>query len=155
MWGRKRSRRDDEEWAQLLPTGAHEAGHAIAFRASGARVTGMSVGGWGGVTRTTGEPAPDNARGMEGFAVAVLAGQEAEISYLQRHHGYSRGRALRETAHGASSDMREFRGYSSASGLSEAEARRRARALVRHHRGRIDRLAERVSERGELGGWSI
>lgn len=137
----------------LLPTAAHEAGHAIAASAAGLTVVDIALwheqGGAAGHVEVTEEPDDLDSESLNGFLVTTVAGQEAQARFLTRYSTFAfvssarsaieRGccddKALFKTVHKRHSEV-----------LSRGEARHQAQRLVTQRWARIERLATRLAK---------
>lgn len=109
----------------------HELGHKTALEHFGVPVTRVTADDRGGVTEFPDSHRPLTARESEAHAIAAVAGQEAQIAWLEREHGWSRGDALTHTAAGSADDIAQFTTLSADGGISEAQARAQARRIIR------------------------
>ena len=145
----------DEDLARRLVIAYHEAGHAVAHRVAGGKVSTVEISGdgSGGVTSTA-EDGP-TADTLTDWLVMILAGSEAEARFLVRHHGHWRTAARRHARPGSRSDMANFRRYATGSGISESTARAAAERLVRTHWRRIEKVAALLVKKGRITGRQV
>lgn len=135
---------------------AHEIGHALAFHLVGIQVHRVQFTRslWNGVLHgATSIPAgeiPDEQ--LDGFAVGLLAGMEADARCRTQYGGLDLGTAREQAAWGGESDRAEFRTIRGRLGLTESQARRQAENLVARHWDRIDRIATKLARRKQLSG---
>jgi hypothetical protein len=131
----------------------HEAGHAVAHKVAGGRVSSVKLTGRDTGVMTTQEHGPREGDLM-GWLVMILAGQEAAARFLT-HHGYSLAAGRRANHRGSHHDRARFRRYAQGSGISEAHARHEAERLVRTHWRRIDRTARKLTRSRHLSHTAI
>lgn len=138
---------------------AHEVGHAVAYRAAGltvryARLESGVFGGLGGRAKIVEQLVPEKK--VAGYAVACLAGSEAEARYLARHYGVSLAKARCIAAPALeASDLDEFKQAAKHAGLSRSEGQRRAEQVISTHWGMIERLATKLARKNKLTGWDF
>jgi hypothetical protein len=124
-------------------TAAHEAGHVAALHEFGIPVWRVAINADGsGATTYPGGQRPYD------YAVVDAAGQESAAAWLVTHRGYTLDRALAETAGPARNDLDYLRGDAARAGISEAQARQRARVIVHNRHADIDRVAQQIIENG-------
>jgi hypothetical protein len=124
-------------------TAVHEAGHVAVLREFGIPVWHIEADEDG-----SGETTYPTGRDPYGYAVVDAAGQESAAAWLMQHRGYPLDRALAETESSARSDLADLRVDAARAGISEAQARQRARDIVRDHQAEIARAARQLIEHG-------
>lgn len=124
-------------------TATHEAGHVAALRAFGIPVWTVYVNNYGG-----GETRYPARQDPYAQAVVDVAGQEAEIVWDMEHLGYTREVALAKTERAAGGDLIDLQDDAARAGITEAEARDRARRIVRDHQPDINATARQVIDAG-------
>lgn len=130
-------------------TAAHEAGHWAAAREFGIPVSHVEAWPDGnGKTDYAEQYYRDTKRDAYDNAVIDVAGQESQAAWLVRNRGYSLDRALDEAAGNSPSDLRYLSEDAARAGITESQARQRARDIINGHRADIDRIAQRLIERG-------
>lgn len=135
---------------ELLIAAAHELGHAVLARAHGITVLSIEVdrADYTGLTRR--DPGLDYDRCPPEVLRAGLfgdvAGFEAERMWCARHGGQANKRCSRV-------DFSQFAQYRGRAGLTETEARRQARLVLRQHWSTVERLAPRLARHGEIPPW--
>jgi hypothetical protein len=140
----------DAEALGLHALAAHEAGHGVICAALGIQVVHVTL------TATSGHTKHRGHNDLDAELLILLAGQEAQARWVQRHvSGYGFGSALRYAKRCSAHDMRDFRRLVRRSALSEGTARSHCRSLVRKHWGRIDRAADRLARTGHVSGSSL
>jgi hypothetical protein len=141
--------RDEPASDTLEITAAHEAGHVAALREFGIPVWGVDIHEDGsGETVYPDHYFRDPARDAYDYAVTDVAGQESAAAWLVSHRGYTQERALAETETAAHYDLSLLREDAAHAGISEQEARQRARAVIQGHRSEIDSTARKIIARG-------
>lgn len=140
---------------QVLCAAMHEAGHAVAFQAAGAKVLSIQVYAHGNTAAGDCYVDDDQIPDLPKYLTAIMAGTEAQARWLARYHGHTLGSARREIGSGSAHDKRDFARYARGSGISEARARRKAQSFVSSHWGRIERLGKKLAKRGRLSSWSL
>lgn len=139
-----------------LLTAEHEAGHGAAAQALGIPVLGMEIHDDGsGETRWADHYYRDAQRDAYDAAVIDVAGQESGAAWLEQRYGYTRERALEDTAGRSDYDLSQLRSDAARAGISETQARQRARDIIRDHRTDIDELARRLVDHGSLDEWEL
>lgn len=138
-------------------TAVHEAGHAAAAREFGIPVSRIEASPDGSGQTVFPDHYYRNAqRDAYDAAVIDVAGQEAAIGWLERTLGYSRGRALSETAGHARVDLGYLPGDAARAGITESQARQKAREIIAARQAAIDRTAGLLIDRGgELDEWEL
>jgi hypothetical protein len=124
-------------------TAAHEAGHVAALHELGIPVWRVEVH-----TDGSGETAYPDDLSAHDYAVVDVAGQESAAAWLVGHRGYTQEDALAVTESSASSDLANLRADAARAGISEAQARQRARVIVHNRHADIDRVAQQIIENG-------
>jgi hypothetical protein len=129
----------------LAVTAAHEAGHVAALREFGIPVLRVQVADDGsGKTTYPDHFYSDPVRDAYDCAVVDAAGQESAAAWLVEHRGYTLDSALAAAEPPAHSDLVKLADDAARAGISEAEARQRARDIIRNHRADIDRTAQQL-----------
>lgn len=136
---------------RLILSCAHEAGHAVAFRRAGLKVSRVVVGTHRSYTDIN-DPRPDQ---LNAYLVGIYAGTVAGARLLVRHFDYSSGAAWSHASVGSDSDWRRLRTERTPDCWSDSKLRSRAESLVRSDWGRIERLALRLADHRRLSGWSL
>lgn len=130
---------------EILASAAHELGHALVNKAGGLKVGRITL------NRRTGaglcrvkEFDWGNPRLLRAWLIGCVAGFEAEDRFRRQHR---LGRADRGTA---ATDFANFHEHAHTIRLSESAARSKARSHLSWHWGRLERLAARLAERGQV-----
>lgn len=126
-------------------TAVHEAGHVAVLHEFGIPVLHVEAAAYG-----SGETAYPAGLNAYEYAVVDAAGQESAAAWLMEHRGYTRENALAETESAARSDLADLQQDAARAGISEAQARQRARDIIRGHHTEIDAIAGRLMDRGSL-----
>lgn len=129
----------------------HVAAQATVLRLGGLRVTKAIVR----PDNSTGVGFDDDNQKMGECAVGLVAGQEAEIDWLWRHHRLNRRDAFAGTLAKTALEMAQLPRLCAAAAISEDTARRRARRTIRSEWARVERLVTELYASGELGGESL
>jgi hypothetical protein len=89
---------------------------------------------------------------LPGWQVGLMAGEAAIYRFLLTYATHTRreARAMAETS--ARHDLADFRRLPDRGGLTLAEARAHAAALIERHSARIDRLTIRLATSQHLSG---
>lgn len=124
-------------------TAVHEAGHVAALHEFGIPVWRVEAAEDG-----SGETAYPDGRDVHVYAVVDAAGQESAAAWLVDHRGYTLEQALAATESSARSDLADLRSDAARAGISETQARQRARNIVHDHHSEIDRIAQQIIEHG-------
>lgn len=144
---------------ELMPTAAHEAGHAVAALSAGFAIAEIRIWresdehhyGHHGYVRLTQDTFTDEEH--DDHPVVLVAGHEAEARWMSKHADYLLlGSARRDTRGGACHDLDTFRrNRRKGNGtLTEPQARAQARVLLARHWHRIERLALRLARTRHL-----
>jgi len=129
-------------------TATHEAGHWAAAREFGIPVWGVEADASGnGETVYPDHYFRDPQRDAYDYAVIGAAGEEAAAAWLEQR-GYAHDRAITEAESHAHSDLAQLTIDASRAGISAQYAHEQARQIVRDHQPDINRLADRLIERG-------
>ena len=137
----------------LLPTAAHEAGHAIAASAAGLTVVDIALwheqGGAAGHVELIEEPDDLDSESLNGFLVSIVAGQEAQARFLTRYSTFALLGSARAATEGSCCDDKALfktvhKRHPEA--LSRGEARHQAQRLITQRWDRLERLAARLAK---------
>lgn len=133
-------------------TATHEAGHVAALREFGIPVWHVDAADDGsGRTTYPDHFYGDRVRDAYDAAVSDVAGQESAAEWLVTHHGLTRDQALAATEDAAQSDLMKLRVDAARAGITEQQARDRARDIIGDHRADIARTAQTLIEHNQIG----
>ncbi|MGH7743365.1 MAG: hypothetical protein ACREQ5_00885 [Candidatus Dormibacteria bacterium] len=133
----------------LEETATHEAGHVTALREFKIPVWYVTADAEGG--GETVSPFPyfhDPKLDAYDYAVVDAAGQEAEVVWLEEHRGCTRATALVVSGYAAGPDMEHLRADAAVAGITEGQARDRARQIVLAHQQDINATARQIIAAG-------
>ena len=124
-------------------TAVHEAGHVAVLHEFGIPVLHVEAAADG-----SGETAYPAGLNAYEYAVVDAAGQESAAAWLMEHRGYTRENALAETESAARSDLADLQQDAARAGISETQARQRARNIIHVRHAELDRVARQLVETG-------
>jgi hypothetical protein len=134
---------------------AHEIGHAVAIHHAGIPIRRIRIqparpDGWTGDCAPAVKQIP--AQQLPGWQVGLMAGEAAIYRFLLTYATHTRREARTMAETSARHDLADFRRLRVKGGLTLAEARAQATALVERHSARIDQLTIRLATSQHLSG---